>query len=126
MVVDLAATVARERREKLPVAEYASLWALATVYDKPVVHRANTYQAMKKKDNLTKKFECLKDILLSMKSVLVAYSGGVDSTFLLKISSNLLKDNVFAVTANSSTFPSREMTLATDMAKSLKVKLKAF
>ncbi len=37
--------------EKLPVAEYASLWALAKVYDKPVVHRANTYQEMKKKDD---------------------------------------------------------------------------
>ena len=37
--------------EKLPVAEYASLWALARVYHKPVVHRANTYQEMKKKDD---------------------------------------------------------------------------
>jgi len=32
--------------EKLPVAEYASLWALAKVYDKPVVHRANEFQSM--------------------------------------------------------------------------------
>ncbi len=29
--------------EKLPVAEYASLWALAKVYKKPVVHRGNAY-----------------------------------------------------------------------------------
>lgn len=36
--------------EKLPVAEYASLWALAKVYGKPVVHRANEYQSMKVKD----------------------------------------------------------------------------
>jgi len=35
--------------EKFPVAEYASLWALAKVYGKPVVHRANTYQSMKKR-----------------------------------------------------------------------------
>jgi len=35
--------------EKLPVAEYASLWALANVYDQPVVHRGNTYREMKKK-----------------------------------------------------------------------------
>ena len=33
--------------EKLPVAEYASLWALATVYDKPVVHRGTTFREMK-------------------------------------------------------------------------------
>ena len=37
--------------EKLPVAEYASLWALAKVYGAPVVHRANRYQSMKKKDD---------------------------------------------------------------------------
>ena len=36
--------------EKLPVAEYASLWALARVYEKPVVHRANTYQKMERRD----------------------------------------------------------------------------
>lgn len=36
--------------EKLPVAEYASLWALAKVYGAPIVHRANEYQSMKKKD----------------------------------------------------------------------------
>jgi len=38
--------------EKLPVAEYASLWALANVYDQPVVHRANDYREMKKRDNI--------------------------------------------------------------------------
>jgi len=34
--------------EKFPVAEYASLWALAKVYGKPIVHRANQYTGMKK------------------------------------------------------------------------------
>ena len=33
--------------EKFPVAEYASLWALARVYGKPIVHRANTLKSMK-------------------------------------------------------------------------------
>jgi sialate O-acetylesterase len=32
--------------EKLPVAEYASLWALANVYDAPIVHRGNRYERM--------------------------------------------------------------------------------
>ncbi len=36
--------------EKLPVAEYASLWALAKVYGKEVVHRGNKYQRMEAKD----------------------------------------------------------------------------
>ena len=37
--------------EKLPVAEYASLWALAKVYKKPVVHRGNEYLRMKVKED---------------------------------------------------------------------------
>lgn len=37
--------------EKLPVAEYASLWALANVYDAPVVHRGNRYERMAVKEN---------------------------------------------------------------------------
>ncbi len=36
--------------EKIPVAEYASLWALAKVYHAPIVHRANEYQSLTKKD----------------------------------------------------------------------------
>ncbi|MHC4252173.1 MAG: hypothetical protein ACYS9X_23895, partial [Planctomycetota bacterium] len=36
--------------EKLPVADYASLWALARVYGKPVVGSGPTYREMKKKD----------------------------------------------------------------------------
>ncbi len=36
--------------EKLPVAEYASLWALANVYGKKVVHRGNEYTKFKKQD----------------------------------------------------------------------------
>jgi sialate O-acetylesterase len=32
--------------EKFPVAEYASLWALARVYGEPVVHRGNEFQRM--------------------------------------------------------------------------------
>ena len=36
--------------EKLPVAEYASLWALAKVYGKKVVHRGNRFTELKQKD----------------------------------------------------------------------------
>ena len=36
--------------EKLPVAEYASLWALAKVYKKKVVHRGNVFSEMKKQN----------------------------------------------------------------------------
>jgi uncharacterized protein len=57
---------------------------------------------------LQQKFERLKEILSEAGSGAVAYSGGVDSTFLLKVAHDVLGDNVVAVTARSSTYPERE------------------
>lgn len=52
----------------------------------------------------------------------MAYSGGVDSTLLLKIATDELGDRVLAVTAESETFSKRELMDAKEYAKSLKAK----
>lgn len=70
---------------------------------------------------LGEKFQRLKDIIFSMGSALIAYSGGVDSTLLLKVASSLL-ERILAVTADSPTFPSQELKFAQRMAKRLGVR----
>src|SRR5512139_183833 len=56
------------------------------------------------------KTEKLKGIFQSMGKVLVAFSGGVDSTLLLKVARDTLGDkNVLAVTALSPLYPEREL-----------------
>lgn len=69
-------------------------------------------------DELEKKFRQLKDSLSAMGSVLVAYSGGVDSTFLLKVATAVLgRDKAVGITARSSTYPEHEREAAIQMAK---------
>ncbi|MEW6557733.1 MAG: ATP-dependent sacrificial sulfur transferase LarE [Elusimicrobiota bacterium] len=68
------------------------------------------------------KLRKLKKILKNMGSVLIAYSGGVDSTFLLKVAKDVLCKNVLAVTAKSETYPEREYEQAKKITQKLKIK----
>ncbi len=75
------------------------------------------------KSALKNKLDRLKNILKKMGSCLLAYSGGVDSTFLLKACCDALgRDKVLAVTADSATYPASELEFSRKMAKRLKVR----
>lgn len=57
------------------------------------------------------KYEALKEYLRSLGSVAVAFSSGVDSTFLLKTAHDVLGDKCIAITAMSCSFPKRELEI---------------
>jgi uncharacterized protein len=69
-----------------------------------------------------KKLIELQNILRDMQSVLVASSGGMDSSFLLKVAKDVLNENVLAVTANSEIYSSVETESARKFASGIGVR----
>ncbi|MEJ5309458.1 MAG: ATP-dependent sacrificial sulfur transferase LarE [Anaerolineae bacterium] len=65
------------------------------------------------------KVERVKAMLQEMESVLVAYSGGVDSTLLLKLALDVLGERALAVTTVSPTLPDYELAEAEAIAKQI-------
>jgi pyridinium-3,5-biscarboxylic acid mononucleotide sulfurtransferase len=68
---------------------------------------------------LQEKYNRLIEQLKSLKQAAVAFSGGVDSTFLLYAAKEALGSNVIAITARSLSFPGRELTQAKNYSESL-------
>ncbi len=57
---------------------------------------------------LQSKYSRLQSILLECGSVVIGYSGGVDSTLLIRVAHDVLGDRALAVIGRSETYPTRE------------------
>jgi pyridinium-3,5-biscarboxylic acid mononucleotide sulfurtransferase len=73
---------------------------------------------------LEEKYENLKKYIKQLGSAVIAFSGGVDSTFLAKVCKDVLNDSCLAVTATSSTYPEREFKEALELAKEIGIRHK--
>ena len=71
---------------------------------------------------LLDKYDRLKDYLASFGSVAVAFSSGVDSTFLLYAAKEALGDHAIAVTASSCSFPERELKEAKEYCQKMGIR----
>lgn len=72
---------------------------------------------------LNEKYNQLQQLLTNYESVAVAFSGGVDSTFLLKVACDTLgTDKVVALTATSPTYPTFEFEESRKLAAQIGVK----
>ena len=65
---------------------------------------------------MTEKERALRDTLSSLGSVIVAYSGGVDSAYLAWVANDLLGERAVAITADSPSYPERHRLMATQIA----------
>ncbi|SHG96153.1 ATP-dependent sacrificial sulfur transferase LarE [Tepidibacter thalassicus] len=68
------------------------------------------------------KLKQLKTILKDMESIAVAFSGGVDSTFLLNVAKEVLGDKVIAITVNAFIHAKRELEESKKYADQIRVK----
>jgi uncharacterized protein len=70
-------------------------------------------------EQLQHKHQKLSAIFTPMKSVIVAFSGGVDSTFVLKVAHDTIRDRVLALTTTSATMPDEDRDTSIKMARQI-------
>lgn len=73
-------------------------------------------------EKVSEKLIELKKIIFNYKSVIVAFSGGVDSSFLAKVAYDVLGKNAIAVTADSPSLTRSELENCKKLAKQISIK----
>lgn len=68
---------------------------------------------------IDQKWDCLRSLLAGMEGAVLAYSGGVDSSVLLRAAAEIMGPNLVAVTAISETYPPGELDPAKQFAAAL-------
>src|SRR5262245_60903185 len=72
---------------------------------------------------LLEKYPRLQDILREMREVVIGYSGGVDSTLLVKVAHDVLGNMAVAVTGDSEAFPQGEVDAALEAAGAMGIEV---
>ena len=68
------------------------------------------------------KLEKLKNYLKDLNKAAIAFSAGVDSTFLLKTAKEVLGSNIIAISANFNSFPKKELNEAVEFCRKEQIK----
>ncbi|MCD6224382.1 MAG: ATP-dependent sacrificial sulfur transferase LarE [Deltaproteobacteria bacterium] len=71
---------------------------------------------------LREKYDRLRQIIIKAGDAAIGFSGGVDSTFLLKVCAKILGERVLAITMKSEMIPANEVDAAHDIAGKMGVK----
>jgi uncharacterized protein len=81
------------------------------------VDAAATQGSPETPEGIERKERLLREILTGLGSVVVAFSGGVDSAYLAVVAADVLGDRALAVTADSPSYPSRHREIALGVAR---------
>ena len=76
-----------------------------------------------KTEQMDEKFKSLTDYIKNLENVAIAFSGGVDSTFLLAVARQAVGDNAIGITIDSPALPRYELDDAKHLAQIIGVKL---
>jgi len=81
-----------------------------------------SYNALQNGVKKMNKLDRLQQYIGKYSSAVIAFSGGVDSTFLAKVATGIFKDRLLLVTATSSTYPESELNESRQLAVQLGIK----